>query len=99
MRLHGWRCSRSARLNGPVDWLAIIGTIGHHARNLSLDLLEQDWHLASIMSIVAGQHTRDNLAGLGINDQMQLAPGSACPSVSLGIPLAPSEQLQAGAVD
>ena len=71
---------RSARLNSTVDWFAVIGAIGHHARNLSLDLLEQDWHLAGIMSIVASQHTRGDLTGIRIESQMQFAPGPACPS-------------------
>jgi hypothetical protein len=53
-----------AHLNGTVDRIDIIDTVGQHAPNLALDLLVQDWHLAGIMSVAARQHTRDNLAAI-----------------------------------
>jgi hypothetical protein len=73
-----------------VHGLAIVSTIGHDARDLALDLLEQDRHLASISGFLAGQHTRNDLAGLGVNGEMQLAPGPAGSAVLLVIPTRPS---------
>ena len=77
--------------NGLVHGLAIVSTIGHDARDLALDLLEQDRHLASISGFLAGQHTRDDLAFLGINGQMQLAPRPTRSAALLAIPFASSE--------
>src|SRR3712207_9121384 len=42
---------------------------------------------------------RSDLAGLGIDGDVDLAPGPARPAVLLLVPLALAEQLQAGAVD
>ena len=47
----------SAR-DGLVDRVAIIGAISRHTRNLRIDLLKQNRHLASVINVVAGQHVR-----------------------------------------
>src|SRR4029450_9553978 len=47
----------------------------------------------------AGQHSRNDLARVGINGQVELTPGPARPAVLLGIPFAPSEHLQPRAVE
>src|SRR5215207_2168417 len=96
---NGRRCLGLARLDRTVYELAIVSAIGHDARDLSLDLLEQNWHLAGISGFLAGQHTRNDLAGLGINGDVQLAPGPAGSAVLFAIPFPLSEQLQARAVD
>jgi hypothetical protein len=79
--------------------LSIVGAIRHDARDLALDLLEQDRHLAGISGFLVGQHTRNDLARLSINGQVELTPGPAGSAVLLAIPFTFPEQLQAGAVD
>jgi hypothetical protein len=86
-------------LRWPGTRFAIVSTIRHDARDLALDLLEQDRHLAGVSSLTAGQRTRGYLAGLGINRGVQLAPGPASSAVLLAVPLALSEQLQTRAVE
>jgi hypothetical protein len=54
------------RLDRVVHGLAIVSTIGHDARDLALDLLEQNWHLAGICGFLARQHTCDDLARFGV---------------------------------
>jgi hypothetical protein len=88
-----------ARFDGLVHGLAIVSTISHDARDLALDPLEQDWHLAGICGFLAGQHSRDDLVCFGVNGQVQLTPPAARPAVLLAVPFPLSEQLQAGAVD
>ena len=60
----------SAR-DGLVDRLSIIGAVSRDTRNLRVDLLEQNWHLASIIEIVAGQHAGNEFAGIGVKSEMQ----------------------------
>jgi hypothetical protein len=86
-------------LNCAVDWLAIVGAVGRDARNLALDLLEQDRHLTGVTGIIAGQHTPNKFARVSINGDVQFSPGPACPSGAFGIPTSLPKQLQAGAVD
>src|SRR4051794_39392474 len=45
-----------------------------------------------------GQQVRRDLAGIGVHGHMQLHPSPACPAVLGSIPLALTEQFQAGAV-
>src|SRR3954469_5679926 len=82
-----------------VHGLAVIRTVRCHGGDLALDLPEQRRDLTSVVSGIVGQHAGDNLASVGINGEMQLAPGPARPAVLLRIPLALAEQLQPGAVD
>ena len=63
------------------------------------DLPEQGRHLTSVIGAVVGQHAGDDLAGVGVHGDVELAPGPARPAVLLLVPLALAEQLQAGAVD
>src|SRR5215207_8693915 len=96
---NGRRCLGLARLDRTVYELAIVSAIGHDARDLSLDLLEQDRYLAGISGFRAGQHTRNDLACFGVYGQMQLTPGPAGSAVLFAIPFPFPEQLQARAVE
>ena len=82
-----------------IDALFIIRTISRDARNLRIDLLKQDWHLACIADIVAGQGGCGDLAGVGVKSEMQFAPGPPGPAMLLVIPFTLAKQFQTGAVD
>lgn len=82
-----------------VDRLSIIGAVRRDTRNLRVDLLEQNWRLASIIEIVAGQHAGNEFASIGVKSEMQLAPGPSGPAMLLLIPLTLTKQFQSGAVD
>ena len=60
---------------------------------------EQCPHLTRVVSSVVGQHADDNLAGTGINADVELPPEPAGASMLLFIPLALAKQLEAGAID
>ena len=67
-----------ARCYGPVHGLAIVSAIGHDAGDLTAYLLKQDWHLAGIAGFLAGQHTRDYLAGFGIAGRIAAGDSRRC---------------------
>src|SRR5215218_4594790 len=71
---------------GSVHRLAIIGAVRRHGRDLALDRLEQCRHLTGVIGGVVGQEAGDDLAGIGADGEVQLAPGPARPAVLLRIP-------------
>jgi hypothetical protein len=77
-----------------VDGLAVVGAVRRDARDLALDLVEQARHLTGVIGIVAGQDAGGDLAGRGIESEMELPPGPACPAVLRLLLLALAEQLQ-----
>src|ERR671916_28612 len=70
-----------------IHRLAVIRTIRRHGRDLALDLPEQRRDLTSVVSGIVGQHAGDALASVGIDGEMQLAPGPARPAVLLLVSL------------
>ena len=70
-----------------VDRLAVVGSVGGDAGDLALDLPEQGRQLAGVIGPVVGQHAGDDLAGVGVHGQVQLAPGPARPAVLLRVAL------------
>ena len=62
-------------------------------------LFEQSGYFAYVVSIILGQSVRNDLTGVRVDREMELAPRSAMAAVSLLVPLALSEQFQARAVD
>ena len=85
--------------NDLVHRFAIVRTVRHHGDDLALERLEQRRDLTGIIRGIVGQHAGDDLAGAGIDRDVELAPGPARPAVLLFIPLALAEELQTGAVD
>src|SRR3954470_16269383 len=77
-----------------VHGLAVVRAVGRHGRDLALDLPEQRRHLTGIIDSIVGQHAGDELAGIGIDGDMELAPGPARPTVLLLVPLALAEELE-----
>jgi hypothetical protein len=49
-------------------------------------LPEQGWRPDCVIRVAIRQHMRGDLAGAGINGEMQLAPVPACSTMLLGIP-------------
>jgi len=74
--------------DGLVHWFPIISAVRHHGGDRTLDCPEQRRHLARVIRGVVGQAAGDDFAGIGINGEVQLAPGTACPTVLLLVPLA-----------
>ena len=66
-----------------VGRLAVIGTVRRDARDFALDLLEQVRYPTGAIGLVAGQDTGDDLARVGIESEMELAPGPAGPAMLL----------------
>src|SRR4051794_29475204 len=85
--------------NRLVHWLAVIRTIRRYGRNFAFNLPEQHRDLTSVVSGIVGQRAGDDLASVGIDGEMQLAPGPGRPAVLLLNPLTLAEELQPGAVD
>jgi hypothetical protein len=81
-----------------VHRLSVIRSVCHYRRNLALDLPEQRWDLASVVSGIVGQRADDDLANIGLDGEMQLTPGPARSIVLLLITLALAEELRAGAM-
>jgi len=84
-----------------VEWLrrvTIIGAVRRHGRDYTLSLPKQGRHLGDIVGVTLGQHVGRDLACVGIDSEVQLAPFAARPAVLFSIPLALTEQLQTRAV-
>ncbi len=93
-----WRVGLTRR-HHLVAGFTIIRAVGGDAGDLALDLLEQDRQLAGIVGLLVGQGVSDDLAGLGVEGDVQFPPGARRSAVLLLLPFAATEQLQSGAVD
>ena len=83
-----------------VDASLIVGAITGEGGEWTCDLIEQGPDLRAIIDIAGRQFRREDLAGLGVHAEVQLAPGATCASaVLLDQPFAGPAQPQAGAVD
>jgi hypothetical protein len=60
--------------HGLVDRLAILCAIRDEAGNLAADLLEQSGNFAYVVYIILGQSVRNNLTGVRVDREMELAP-------------------------
>ena len=79
--------------------LLVVGAVGGEGGHGSRDLVEQGADLGAIVPFFVGQRRGDDLAGVGIHADVQLAPGPArLGSMLLDQPLAGPAELQAGAV-
>lgn len=63
--------------DGAVGWIAVIGAIGRELVDFADDPVKQRLHLRGIVGILLGQTMGDDLAAVGIQSQMKLAPGPA----------------------
>ena len=81
-----------------IGGLAVIGIVGGHGCDRTLSLPEQGQHLGRVVSVPFGQHMGCDLARVGIDGKVQLAPLPPRPAMLLGIPLALAEQFQPCAV-
>ncbi len=86
--------------DGLIDRLAIIGAVGGYRRDLARDLAEQRTDLGGIALLIGCQLGGKDLAGAGINREVELAPG---PGAALAVlrdqPFAGAVNLQARGVD
>jgi hypothetical protein len=80
-RIGVWRNNdrRIATVSGDrvLSWLAVISAIGRELANRAVDLVEQRLHLRGIASILTGHDLCDDVAAIGIQRQVQLAPTPA----------------------
>ena len=58
-------------------WARHLGTIGHHLADCFVDLSPQRPHLRRVVRLLIGESLRDDHAAVGVDGQMQLAPGAA----------------------
>jgi len=103
---HGGRAWRDdygrlgvALRDGPINRLAVVGTVARERRHRARDLVEQGTGLRRVVHVLGGQRGGHDPAGAGVHAQMQHAPRPACRRpVLLKQPLALAAQLQARAV-
>ena len=82
-----------------ADLVLIVGAVSGEGRNGIGELVEQCGSPRGIVDIFLGQRDRNDLAALGIDADMQLAPRSAAGrSMLFNQPFAGPAELQAGAV-
>lgn len=62
-----------------VGGLPVIGAIGGEPSDWTIDLIEKWAHLRGVASILVGHYVGDDLATIGIQCQMQLAPTATGP--------------------
>jgi hypothetical protein len=83
--------------NGAVDAGLIVGSVTDEGREWNCDLIEQGLNLRAI---AAGQLRGEDLSGLSVDANLQLAPGSSSAgAMLLSQPLAGSTQPQPSAID
>src|SRR5918995_5476476 len=86
--------------NSVIDVGLIIGSIADERGEWTCDLVEQRLNLRAILAIAGGQLRGEDLSGLSVDPDVQLAPGSSSAgTMLLDQPLAGSTQLQPSAVD
>lgn len=86
--------------NSVIGWIAIISSIGSELVDLIIDLIKQWLKLRGVACFLICQAMGNDLATVGINSQVQLAPAAAgLRSVLLLEPLAGAIYFQPGTVD
>src|SRR4051794_35914329 len=109
LRIFGWHGVRAwwhdySRLGVPrgnlgVNIVAVVRPVAGEGRHWPLDLLKQGADLRAVVSILVGQHRRDDPARVGVRGEMQLAPATApLAAMLLDQPLARPAKLQPRAV-
>ena len=79
--------------DGAVDTRLIVGAITGEGRKWTWDLVEQGLNLRAIIDIAGRQLRGEDLPGLSVDADVQLAPGSASSgAVFLDQPLAGSAE-------
>ena len=68
---------RTVSLNRGIDGRRIVGTIGHHRCKLVINLSQQSGDLSRIARPVGWQRRRKDITGVGIDNEIQLAPRAA----------------------
>lgn len=85
------------RLHGVIGWGAIVSSIGSELADLPVDLVEQLLKLRGSAGHLLCQVMSNDLATVGVNSQMQLAPATpGLRSVLSFQPLASAIDLQPG---
>ena len=101
-RCSWWNDHVSLRMtlcDGPIDILLVVGAIADEGGEWTGDLVEQGLGLRAIIDLMGPQLRREDLPGLGIDSNVQLAPGSApLGPVFLDQPLAGSAKAKTCAV-
>ena len=86
--------------NRPADRLAVVSPIADDRSQRAVDLVEQEADERCITLIGGCQGRRQDLAGVGIDREMQLPPGPArLAALLFQVPFAGHEDLQASAAD
>lgn len=67
----GWRCRAAV---AAYLRLTVVGTVRRHGGDHAVGLPKQGRHLAGIVGGATGQDMGGDLARVGVDDQMQLAP-------------------------
>src|SRR5215211_9100686 len=110
LRIFGWHGVRAwwhdySRLGMPrgnlgVNIVTVVRPVAGEGRHWPLDLLKQGADLRAVVSILVGQHRRDNPARVGVRGEMQLAPATTpLAPVLLDQPLTGTTKLQPCADD
>ena len=86
--------------NGPVDRIAVIRAVRQDDGDRGRNLIKQRANQRGVALLGRGQGRSENLAGVRIDGQVQLAPAPPIAAAMLGHPpFTGAENLQAGAVD
>jgi len=62
------------RCNLAGDAVLIVGTVGSKGGNRTIDLIKQRANLRSIVYVAVRQRRRDDLSGVGVHSDVELAP-------------------------
>ena len=82
-----------------VNVVAVVRAVASERRQWPLDLLEQSADLRAVVSILVGQHRRDDPTRVGVGGKVQLAPATTpLAPMLLDQPLAGTAKLQPRAV-
>ena len=92
--------ARAALMNGSVAAASVVGAIAVDALNFGIKLLELTRQAARINDRGIGQQRHDQLLGVGIQADVQLAPAAAIIlAVGADFPLAFAEDFQARGIN
>src|SRR3954447_12259171 len=92
-------CASTIRRETGASTCVILRPVAGEGRHWPLDLLKQGADLRAVVSILVGQHRRDDPTRAGVRGEMQLAPATTpLAPVLLDQPLTGSTKLQPRAV-